>query len=268
MEFSRLWRSDKYQGIELLKASFQRFSFSRHWHDELSIGVIEKGAEGLNYRGDSLIIPEQQIVAINPAEVHTGFAGCDSGWTYRMFYFDTQQIASVLDKDPATFLPFISQPVIDDTELYQRLLLLHASFDEPAMDLAQDSLLVLALDVLFQRHGSNHSEPKIQKGDTIKTQKVFEFLSDNWQGNPSLDQLIGLTGLSKYQVIRHFSAQYGITPHQFLLGKKIIQARHLLSQGWSCADAALECGFFDQSHMNRNFKKAYGLTPKQYGRRL
>ena len=175
MEFARLWKSEQQHGIELLKASFQTFSFSRHWHDELSIGVIEKGAEGLNYRGSNLIIPQQQIVAINPAEVHTGFSGCESGWTYRMFYFNTARIAHVLDKDPEVFLPFISRPVIDDSELYQQLFLLHSSFDQPVMDLAQDSLLLLALERLFRRHGDSYQQESCsQNKDNVKARLVFD----------------------------------------------------------------------------------------------
>lgn len=263
-EYSRLWKSEQ-PGIELLCASFQSFSFARHWHDELSIGVIERGAEGLNYRGSNLIIPEKQIVAINPAEVHTGFAGCESGWTYRMFYFDVAFLSELLDQEASVFLPFIRQPVIDDPELYQQLLNLHSGMGSESLNLARESLLLLTLRALFQRHGDARSDIEGEGLDSMKARRMQDYLSEHWRENPGIDQLVELTGLSKYQVIRHFSAHFGITPHQFLIGKKVIQARRLLGLGWSCADTALECGFFDQSHMSRNFKKVYGASPGKYG---
>ena len=47
--------------------------------------------------------------------------------------------------------------------------------------------------------------------------------------------------------------------------RRLDQARNLLLQGNSPASAAFDTHFADQSHMNRHFKKTYGLTPKQRG---
>jgi hypothetical protein len=93
LETSKIWRNETFSGIELLSANFTKFKFAKHWHEELAIGVIEEGAEGLLYRGDNLIIPKRHIVAINPAEVHTGFSGTPDGWRYRMFYFDLKELS-------------------------------------------------------------------------------------------------------------------------------------------------------------------------------
>ena len=44
-EYSKIWKNKEHQNIELLSASFKKFSFSKHWHDEFAIGVIETGLE-------------------------------------------------------------------------------------------------------------------------------------------------------------------------------------------------------------------------------
>jgi AraC-like DNA-binding protein len=50
-----------------------------------------------------------------------------------------------------------------------------------------------------------------------------------------------------------------------LVGKvRLHKARQLLKQGYTIAMTAQNCGFSDQSHFNRHFKKAMGVTPSQY----
>ncbi|MDZ7820178.1 MAG: helix-turn-helix domain-containing protein [Aliarcobacter sp.] len=41
-------------------------------------------------------------------------------------------------------------------------------------------------------------------------------------------------------------------------------AKELLKKGFSIVETALECGFYDQSHFHRNFKKIVAITPKEY----
>ncbi|MFA0813828.1 AraC family ligand binding domain-containing protein [Microbulbifer epialgicus] len=78
-EFSQMWRSSTHESIELFHAYFRNFNFNKHWHDELAVGIIQSGAEKLDYRGQTEIIPQGDIVAINPGEVHTGYTGSEEG---------------------------------------------------------------------------------------------------------------------------------------------------------------------------------------------
>ena len=64
--------------------------------------------------------------------------------------------------------------------------------------------------------------------------------------------------------IRLFRAQFGITPYQYVLNCRINHARKALQLGSNATLAALDSGFADVSHLNRNFKKMFGMTPKQF----
>ncbi len=266
-EFSRLWRSDEVSGIEMLSASFKKFEFTKHWHEELAVGIILSGAEGLDYRGEKLTIPQGQIIAINPAEPHTGFAASEQGWNYRMFYFDTQMITNVLEVSelPGLTYPTIANPVLDDPLLFQYLLDLHLALEGQALKLSQQSLLQISLEALFSRHGVLKESQDTPAGE-VKLLVVRDYLHDNWRNDTSLDELESVCGLTKFKLIRSFKQAFGMTPHQYFIHLKLHGAKKLIAAGASLTDAALESGFVDQSHMHRNFKKAFGATPGRYRR--
>jgi methylphosphotriester-DNA--protein-cysteine methyltransferase len=58
--------------------------------------------------------------------------------------------------------------------------------------------------------------------------------------------------------------EMGLPPHGYLKQARVRKARNLLSRGWSIAAAAMEAGFADQSHLTRNFKHIFGITPGQF----
>lgn len=81
-----------------------------------------------------------------------------------------------------------------------------------------------------------------------------------------LETLASKVGLSRFQALRAFKRRYGLPPHAYQMAIRLGQARRMLSQGGAPVDVALHCGFVDQSHFNRHFKRAYGVTPLRYAR--
>ena len=158
LEKSKIWTNETFKGVELLSASYTKFKFTKHWHEELAIGVIEEGAEGLYYRGKNLVIPKRHIVAINPSEVHTGFSGSPSGWRYRMFYFNLEELNNQFSNRDIPIDPIIDSPMIYDEYLFQVLLQLHVSLENPSFELTKESLFTLAIENLFKQYGTAKKE--------------------------------------------------------------------------------------------------------------
>jgi AraC-like DNA-binding protein len=74
------------------------------------------------------------------------------------------------------------------------------------------------------------------------------------------------TGTSRFAALRAFKRYFGLPPHTFQLQMRVDQAQLGLRAGQTPAQVAVDCGFFDQSHLTRHFKRVLGTTPAQYAR--
>lgn len=79
-----------------------------------------------------------------------------------------------------------------------------------------------------------------------------------------LTDLAQEAGMSQFRFLRSFSKTTGLTPHSYLLQRRLHLARGALAKGAPPADVAFLAGFSDQSHLNRFFVRQFGVTPAAY----
>lgn len=103
-----------------------------------------------------------------------------------------------------------------------------------------------------------------------KTPRAIErakhYLHDKFNESVSLDELVALTRLSRFHLVRAFALHMGTPPHAYQLKLRIERACDLLRAGVTAAEAATLVGFADQSHFTRHFKRIRHITPGQYAR--
>ncbi len=80
-----------------------------------------------------------------------------------------------------------------------------------------------------------------------------------------LEKLAGEFGISKFDFIKRFKSTTNITPHQFIIKKKLERSKNLLKEeSLSLTDITYMLNFSDQSHFSNSFKKMYGMTPREF----
>jgi AraC family transcriptional regulator len=102
-----------------------------------------------------------------------------------------------------------------------------------------------------------------------KLSTVLEYIQARLSQELSLDAMAAEIGVSRCHFATQFKRAVGLAPHQYVSQQRIEKAKRARrSQQRSIAEVALECGFSNQSHLTKVFKKQTGTTPKAYRERL
>jgi AraC-like DNA-binding protein len=93
---------------------------------------------------------------------------------------------------------------------------------------------------------------------------VREYLAAHASEQTPAAILEGIAGTDRFTIARHFRWAFGTSPDRYRTLRRLALARAAIEGGQSLAQAAAEAGFADQSHMTRQFKRTYGLTPARW----
>ncbi len=246
---------DGTEGMGRIQASCLGAAYAPHKHDTYAIGVTLSGVRTFDYRGETRHSLSGQMVIIHPDERHDGRAGTDDGFSYRNIYVKPALIQEIVGGKP---LPFFAEGVSSNEQLKKAVYPLLNDFSQPLDPLEYQSGLYDLAVALGNLSGSE-SAPKIgnQKASAI----ARAYIDDNLQEVFSLDDLAFVAGHDRWQLSRDFRALYGTSPYRYLILRRLDKAKAMLQTGVSLADVAIDCGFSDQSHFGRQFKKAFGLSP-------
>lgn len=98
--------------------------------------------------------------------------------------------------------------------------------------------------------------------------RALALLDERLDGNLRIADLAKQCGLSGSYFTQAFKKSAGVTPHRWLMQRRIEKARELLrNPGMTPAEIALACGFANQSHFTRVFRAVVGCPPVEWRRR-
>lgn len=234
-------------------------SFARHAHDEFGIGLMTDGAQRSGSGRGPVEAVRGNVITVNPAELHDG-APIGTARSWSMLYLPQHVVGTIvadLEEDRRSTRE-LHAPVVDD----QRLARLFLASRRAALHRQGEAAFEERLLMLF--HGLFDTGQRPEGGSGGRLARARERIDDVPARSHSLTELAARAGLSRYQTVRGFARLTGLTPHAYVMQRRLDTARGLIRQGSTLADAATEAGFADQSHMHRVFVARHGFTPGAY----
>jgi AraC-like DNA-binding protein len=252
-------------GVEALHARFVHHAYRPHSHPTWTVAVVERGAaqftvDSAHERADS-----GELFVLEPEAVHTGMAAVPEGWQYKVLYIEPELLPAWDERD-APGPRAARWTVFRDRALRDALLRAHRALAEEAGGLAVDEAVVRAVDGLRPHLRPGPPRRIGGRAEHAAVRRTAAHLTERWNERVLLAELAGVAGLSRFELVRRFGAQVGLTPHAFQTNLRIGRARALLAAGRPPAEVAAECGFADQAHLTRTFRAAVGVTPGRYAR--
>ena len=265
VEYATYFRPPGLAGIEALHARFVHHAYRPHSHRTWTIAVVQRGAARFDVDSTRQRADAGELFVLEPEAVHTGMAAVPEGWAYRVLYVEPGVLSDWVDRDgPA---PRAARWVVfRDPALRAALLRAHAALaaEPPGLEVEETVLEAIAGLTPHLRGASGRS--RREHGEHAPVRRARRYLQERWDQPVSLADLAAVAGLSRFELLRRFRQQNGLTPHAFQREVRIDRARGLLGDGVPAAAVAAECGFADQPHLSRVFKRAVGVSPAAYAR--
>jgi AraC-like DNA-binding protein len=98
--------------------------------------------------------------------------------------------------------------------------------------------------------------------------RVVTFIGDHYTEQLSLDDLAHLVRMPRVQFARLFRTTTGSSLRDHIRTLRLTRARDLMrTTSMTLTDIALESGFYDLPHLDKAFRKQFGMSPNEFQRR-
>ena len=249
-------------GIERIEAFFRGYAYDSHRHDTYAFGLTLSGVQSFDYRGERRDSLGGHAIVLHPDELHNGRSGIAEGFRYRMIYVEPRLIREAMGEQGRS-LPFAPAAVSQDTRLVAAVTGALRDLDAPLEALKLDDIVVPLTDALCALDPTA-ARPRRQRLDRPALERARDYLDAHPEAPVASEALEKLTGLDRFTLARQFRAAFGTSPYNYLVMRRLGRARQLLALGTGLAEVAAACGFADQSHLTRQFHRAYGVTPGRW----
>jgi AraC family transcriptional regulator len=181
-----------------------------------------------------------------------------------------RNILSELDRQPRAE-PII-RPKFQDSAIRRIMTLLseEVRVGGPSGKLYSDSLahaLAIRYLLLGERPTHKKADSAVSALPPYALKRVLEKVEHSFQSEISLASLAEEAGYSRGHFLKMFRTSMGMTPHRYLLKRRIDHARSLLKRREiSIIDVAADSGFSSQAHLTQVFREHVGVTPGDYRR--
>jgi AraC-like DNA-binding protein len=114
--------------------------------------------------------------------------------------------------------------------------------------------------------------PKLQARGGLSPgamRRMRDYIDAHLSDSIELVELAEIAGLSIFHFARQFKHSEGVTPHHYLVSRRVERAKELLAEtSHSLSEIAFAVGFADQSHLARHFRQIVRMTPGEFRRSL
>lgn len=260
-----------------------------HWHEEMEVNLVKSGSAEFTIGEEKVIVNEGQAIALNCNVFHAIRSAADSNCVLISLLFHP----NILFKDHTTSLavgylnPIIKGTehryvILDRRDMWGRgaLTYLNDIFDvnfskEFGFELTTKAYLCQLWVHFLKKYNShttlyapNKNKQVALSPDEARIKDAITYIQQHYSESVTLDDIADSIHVSKSECCRCFKRAVNITPFEYLMRYRILQAADKILQNdretGSISELASAVGFNNTSYFNKLFKKYFDCTPSEY----
>lgn len=225
-------------------------------------GTLDSTAEdGVTHR---YALKAGQGFLICPGQINTYSADAEEPWKYVWLEFDGLRAAEYLSSAGLGVAQPIYTPGDPALAGTMRDLMLYITDHSDASALHLIGCLCLFLDALIRSSASHRSATGTRLRD-FYVQEAVTYMEQNYQRELTVEEIADVCKLNRNYFSKIFKESMGCTPQEFLIRMRLAKATELMRTGdLPIKEISAVCGYPNQLHFSRAFKKRYGSSPREW----
>ncbi|KAB7887503.1 AraC family transcriptional regulator [Poseidonibacter ostreae] len=234
----------------------------KHYHNMICLLGLKEGSAKFIINEKEIILKKDKIVVINPNEVHYSISD-EQNQDYYVIYINRDWYKALQNQI------FESEDIVSMPNIIKNLNInkdFFVVFDFLYKDnevIEKEMKLLDFLKAIFNLSIDENKFLKIK--EQTKIAKDFkQYIEKNISSKLTLTSISKELNVSAFHIIRVCNQDFGLSANAYIVNKRVHRAKKLISEGVDISLAAVEVGFYDQSHLTNVFKKVFAMTPKAY----
>ncbi len=263
------YRDAKFEGVAV------------HQHDFYEVYFFISGNVEYSVEGKSYLLKEGDLLLINPLELHQPRIGPDQNPYERIVLWINKNYLSRLCTNNTSLSQCFDNANPQHTNLLRLSkaqqnyissklaeLIEETRNNDYGSDLAAEAILTRFLVELNRLTLTTEKKPAPSKPQSPFISDVLTYINRHYCEKISLSSIADEFFISKYYLSHSFNSVVGTSVNRYITLKRLINAKQMLSSGIKPTTAAIHCGFNDYAGFYRAFTAEYGITPKEYIKKI
>ena len=236
----------------------------QHTHHCAELFYVVEGEGQFFIEGVTHLVSVNDLVIINPRVLHTELSLNGSPFKYIVLGIEGLQLADPNNQE--TDYRIVNFKDIQETIFfYLQKLLYEVEAKIPGNEIICQNLMEILVVLLERQTNFSTTLAPVSQKTSRMSSHIRRYIDQHYKENITLDQLAEISHVSKFYLAHAFAEEYGISPINYLISKRIDEGAHLLeTTDLSLALISHICGFSSPSYFSQIFKKQHLCSPREY----
>jgi len=262
----------EYEGLYYSHSkSYHHISQRFHAHDFCEFYYFISGHGRYLVESSAYPLQPGTILLMRPGEVHSPELLPDTPYERIVIQFREEELSSLLEQRAELMAPFTHRPLgvwnrftfeeYDNGFMQQLFQYIERNTCQDNAKQIISPILPVMINELCRSFKLRQSSSSLERESPSQIQSIITYINERLYDELSLDDICSHFFISKAQLGRLFRSATGSTTWDYILIKRLIEARRQILSGIPVTQAAINCGFRDYSAFFRAYKKRYQVSP-------